>query len=66
MKRTSAHHKTVAVPLSTVATGYGGSRQIRAAGKGWWLIVGAVVKPSDDVPPGHVFVTVMQDPRGGK
>lgn len=70
MKPTPAHHKRVRVPFSVVEHGYGGNRQIRQAGPGWWQIIGADPVPTPGYaqhPAYHGTIGLIVAPvRGGK
>jgi hypothetical protein len=54
VKPTPTHHKRVRVPFTVVEHGYGGDREIRQAGPGWWQIIGAdPVAHEDAKDPGY-------------
>ncbi len=63
-----AHRKRVRVPFVTVAKGYGGDREIRQAGPGWWQIIGAttvgVIAPHPS-PSGMIYI-IVAPARGDK
>ena len=68
MKPMPAHHKEVTVFRSTIARGYGGDREIPAAGPGLWIIVAAGPSSVDlsKRPPPAMVDLIVAPARGGK
>lgn len=68
MKKSTEHHKTVAIPLHMVGGGYGGSRLIPAAGPGLWIIVRAhpLGLPGEKAPAERYIYVDVAPARGGK
>jgi len=68
MKPTPNHHKEVTIFSRLVADGYGGVREIAAAGPGLWVIVAAGPSNIDSARrPWPAMIDVIVAPaRGGK